>query len=593
MRDNIEMMYQRGAAFVIAFCVFVGAVSIVSAQSITQKSCRAGWVLVPGDPSLDTSDFCVMEFEAQNPAWNTYISQIIDLGLAAEPRYSVPASFTAQRPESRYSTGTEQRIPWVYVTQQQAIASCASIGAHLVTMAEAQTINRNAETQNVNWPSGIGQKCMYAGHVDGDPLSFVPAPSGDDQHNDPYQGMNESSTNISQSIGQCPFVLSDYTTNPAKLRDNGVYSRRTLYLSTGAMIWDWSGNVGEWLADTCTNNGNGYGAPAVFPAHGAGNGGTYFDYNPQDHIGAAYTEWTQPYLADYESVILGPRNPALAGSAALNSTWGVGKYWGCFANGYAMYRGSYAFKGSSGGVFHLNAGHTTNFNHNYVGFRCAAAPLTAPTIAADPSAVPSGGRTTIKWNAPAGSSCVYSSPTNSPTDYPYGFVPPVNGQTGVGPLAQNATYTITCNGQIASVNVSVTAISPMPSASLTVNGTNDVSVSVGDRITFNWSSKNATSAQSTVASDSSDRCKAKLAFPVTKGNGFYRFGPLGACRAGHTYTITYTTLNSEGKQASASVIGHCSCSFAGCFSHDRCSYGQRTFGRAIDPPTDKRTLERR
>ena len=541
-------MYRKEAA-VIVFGLIVSAASVVSAQA--QASCGAGWVLVPGDASLGTADFCVMEFEAQNPLWSTYQSQIVDLGVSAEPRFQVPAGFTAAQPVSQYGTATEQRVPWVLITQPQAAAACASIGAHLVTIAEAQTINRNVETQNSNWPHGIGQQCMYGGHVDGDPLSFVLAPTGDDQHNDPYQSMNENGESVAQGTGQCPFVLSDYTTNPATLRDNGIYSRRTLYLSTGAILWDWSGNVGEWLAGTCTNNGNGYGASAIFPSSGAGNGGAYFDYNSQDHIGAAYTEWTQPYLADYESVILGPRNPLLAGSAALNSNWGVGKYWGCFANGFAMYRGGYAFKGSNGGVFNLDAGHTNNFNHNYVGFRCAAG--LAPVISADPATVPSGGRTTIKWNAPSGSSCTYSSPTNSPTDYPYGPVPPVGGQTGVGPLVQNATYMISCNGESASVNVSVVAV-PAPSASLTVNGTNDTSVAIGDYVTFNWSSKNAATAKSTITSNSPDRCKGKLAFPVTRGSGFYRFGPIGSCRSGHTYTIIYTVTDSGGKQASASVI---------------------------------------
>src|SRR3989344_7032954 len=196
----IVLMYQKAAALV-AFGIIMGVVSTVSAQA--QKPCAAGWVLVPGDSSLGTSDFCVMQFEAQNPAWSTYVSQITDLGVAVEPRFSVPTGFTSQKPESRYSTENAQRTPWVYITQQQAITACESIGAHLVTMAEAQTINRNVETQNVNWPYGIGQKCMYAGHVDGDPLSFVTAPTGDDQHNDPYQNMNENATSIAQSLGQC------------------------------------------------------------------------------------------------------------------------------------------------------------------------------------------------------------------------------------------------------------------------------------------------------------------------------------------------------------------------------------------------------
>ncbi|HEY4527283.1 MAG TPA: PKD domain-containing protein [Candidatus Paceibacterota bacterium] len=80
---------------------------------------------------------------------------------------------------------------------------------------------------------------------------------------------------------------------------------------------------------------------------------------------------------------------------------------------------------------------------------------TAPVITAYPMTVPSGGRATVSWSAPAGSTCIYSSPTNSPTSFPYGVWGNTGG-TGVGPLTQDATYTITCGGQSSSVTVDVT-----------------------------------------------------------------------------------------------------------------------------------------
>ncbi|OHB19177.1 MAG: hypothetical protein A2854_00715, partial [Parcubacteria group bacterium RIFCSPHIGHO2_01_FULL_56_18] len=462
------------ALALVAILVFSGTLpnpsenSQKAAVATSQTPCGAGWVLIPGNSLLGASDFCVMQFEAQNPTWSTYVSQIVDLGVAVEPRFSVPAGFTSQKPESAYSTDGIQRTPWVYITQREAITACESIGAHLVTMAEAQTINRNVETQNVNWPYGIGQQCMYGGHVDGDPLSFVTAPTGDDQHNDPYQNMNENATSIAQSLGQCPFVLSDYTTSPATLRDNGVYSRRTLYLSTGAMLWDWSGNVGEWLAETCTNNASGYGAPATFPSDGAGNGGTYFDFNPQDHIGAAYTEWTQPYLVDYESITLGPRNPALAGSAALNSSSGVGKYWGCYTNGYAVYRGGYAFKGSNGGVFNMDASHTANFNHNYVGFRCAKAVASSVSLDANGQSsleIYAGDQYALNWNSSSVTGCTmaYSRTDGYEPKEGYFYVTP--NAAGSGTTGMTGIYTLTCvgnNNQNVSASVLITAIAPPP-----------------------------------------------------------------------------------------------------------------------------------
>ena len=78
-----------------------------------------------------------------------------------------------------------------------------------------------------------------------------------------------------------------------------------------------------------------------------------------------------------------------------------------------------------------------------------------PIITAYPASTPSGGRATITWSAPVGSTCIYSSPTNSPTGFPYGAWGNTGG-TGVGPLTQDATYTITCGEQSSSATVDVT-----------------------------------------------------------------------------------------------------------------------------------------
>ena len=288
---------------------------------------------------------------------------------------------------------------------------------------------------------------------------------------------------------------------------------------------------------------------------------------------------------------------------------------------------------------------------------------TPPVITVDPATMPIGGRATVSWSAPEGSSCVYSSPTNSPTDAPYGTYG-ATGKIGVGPLTQNATYTITCNGESASATITVTpaptailtangaeeitvragdpidyawsssngltaassytidsadactgGVGPFPwvantlngttndpgvnscqgghaytityvvtgansqtasdtviehilpagdptpttppqTATLTANGAGETTVSPGEYVTLNWSSTNAASATATIAPDSPDTCKTKLALSVTKGSGSYKLGPIGACRAGHAYTITYTAVDASGNRASASVIVH-------------------------------------
>lgn len=416
-------------------------------------SCGAGWVLIPGNAALGTSNFCIMQFEAQNPAWKTYLSQITNLGATAEPRYSVPVAYTNQRPESAYSATENERRPWVYITQQQAATACSSISAHLPTFAEAQTVNLNVEAQSRNWAYGIGQQCLYAGHVDNDPNRVLFAPMGTNAQNDPYEATNENAQNIANRVGACPFVLSDYS-GGVTVRNNGVYSRRTLYLSNGEMLWDWSGNVGEWLGTTCTNNSGTPGAPATFTS-GTGNGPGFFDYNRSEQVvGGAptYVEWTRSYLSDHENPTLGPVNPALSGSPSINSSQGIGKYLGCSVNGNAIYRGGYAAKGSNGGVFNIDAGHTANFNHNFLGFRCVKGtapqhPLPSCTLTANPQTIGLGGGASLTWSSTGAASASFNQGIGTVS---------ISGARGVAPAAAtqyiltvtNSTGSATCQATV-------------------------------------------------------------------------------------------------------------------------------------------------
>ncbi|RJQ34962.1 hypothetical protein C4568_01795 [Candidatus Parcubacteria bacterium] len=110
-----------------------------------------------------------------------------------------------------------------------------------------------------------------------------------------------------------------------------------------------------------------------------------------------------------------------------------------------------------------------------------ASDVLGPSITASPTSVSSGGRALVSWNSPTGSACVYASPTNSPSDLAYGTVGTAGG-TAVGPLTQNATFTITCAGHTRTVTISVRTESPVissitpslaaPGASVIISGSN-------------------------------------------------------------------------------------------------------------------------
>ena len=250
------------------------------------------WVLVPGSAAIGTSDFYVMTYEAKN------------VGGVSISRADV--------------------APWVNITQTNAIAACSALGggAHLLTIPETQTINRNIEAQAANWANGTigslvstggGLKRGNAGTTDS--ASYTLATTGPD-----YVGANTGS-------------------------DRTSTSKAKLVLSNGEVIWDWAGNVEEWVY------GAGAGGTLGTP------GGVTFDVgNP--------LEWNSvsPDLSQ-ERMILGPSN------GSYTSLYGAGRYVGGVTTN-AMIRGGDWSIGVGSGVFYFNAGGVPSGVYGAVGFRC-------------------------------------------------------------------------------------------------------------------------------------------------------------------------------------------------------------------------------
>ena len=270
-----------------------------SAQSATANDTTfsatvtgGAWVLVPGSAAIGTSDFYVMKYEAKN------------VGGVSISRADV--------------------APWVFITQTNAIAACSALGggAHLLTIPETQTINRNIEAQAANWANGTigslvsaggGLKRGNAGTTDS--ASYTLATTGSD-----YVGAD---------------IGSDRTST----------SKAKLILSNGEVIWDWAGNVEEWV-------------------YGAGAGGTLGTPGGVTFDAGNPLEWdsVSPDLSQ-ERPILGPSN------GSYTSLYGAGRYVGG-ATTHAMIRGGDWSIGVGGGVFYFNAGGVPSGVYGAVGFRC-------------------------------------------------------------------------------------------------------------------------------------------------------------------------------------------------------------------------------
>jgi len=157
-------------------------------------TCPVNYIVVPGNSTFSTTDFCAMKYEAKNVS-----------GVA---------------------TSTAAGTSWDSITQANAVtasqASCS--GCHLITENEWLTIAHNVLNVASNWSGGaVGSGYIYSGHNDNSPANQVAASTND---SDGYNGTGNVSGN----------------------------QRRTLTLSNGQVIWDFAGNAWEWTTGTITSN---------------------------------------------------------------------------------------------------------------------------------------------------------------------------------------------------------------------------------------------------------------------------------------------------------------------------------------------------
>ncbi len=174
--------------------------SVAAGGSGLTISCPTNFIVVPGNSTFSTSDFCIAKYEmkivGQSNGTQAYSSAFV--------------------PESR-ADGT----PWVNISQTNAIAEAQTIsgctGCHLTTEAEWMTIAANTLSVASNWSSGtVDIGYIFSGHNDNVPANGLAAPTDD---TDVYNGTGNTT---------------------------GSNQRRTLTLTNNEVIWDFSGNVNEW-----------------------------------------------------------------------------------------------------------------------------------------------------------------------------------------------------------------------------------------------------------------------------------------------------------------------------------------------------------
>ena len=236
---------------------------------------------------------------------------------------------------------------YVSVSKREAIKACEALGEGyaLINNNEWQTIARNIEGVDSNWSGGTaGNGDINRGHSAGDPARSLEAHSDETK---PCYGI--------ESDGTCGSSSTD--------KDK----KRIHTLSNGEIIWDFSGNVWEFVEDTFR----------FIPGFEQYTSDAHVYEFPADKTHAHFVRtYINTFLAKNE---FGPAR-VYTGNASQGHGLGYGFLYPANSHGFILRGGSYQFGTISevadqnvAGIFTVNLkGTTTNqkIRSPYVGFRC-------------------------------------------------------------------------------------------------------------------------------------------------------------------------------------------------------------------------------
>jgi len=341
----------------------------------TQASCPAGFVRVPGDSLYHTADFCVMKYDAkcantadltlglQPPLGNSCSGESSGHAYGVYKNNGLGCACTANN--SKQIVSTASGFPITYIpesdnTPDNAKNYCAQMGWHLITNNEWMTIARNVEKIAVNWCDSNGTNC-----------GFAPGTKGKILANGHYDSNNEASAG-GASFDSAIVAGKDNqpcfgTTTDGSNQCGGTSSqKRTLTLSNGEVIWDFAGNVWQWVDTTVMRKDQ----PKSTTNGILDKGWTRSDFAPGS-LTSVITDNGQGASLGYDA--FRPSN------AAWNADNGVGRIYHYSSATdtdttlYTFIRGGNWKHGTDDGAFTIHMSPTPDkANINDVGFRCVA-----------------------------------------------------------------------------------------------------------------------------------------------------------------------------------------------------------------------------
>ncbi len=353
------------------------ATTDTSVKDAGTKTCLTGFVRVPGDPLYRTPDFCVMKYDAK-------AALISDPSVGLQPKLADPCDgesnghsygtyknnapgCAAISQNNKEIVSTASGFPIAYIPEtgsatDNAVSYCQHMGWHLITNAEWMTIARNVEKVPANWCNLNGTGCGAQPGTKGKIL----ASGQNDRHNEATAGGANSDSALIASTDDSKACFGT-TTDGSNTCGGAGSQKRTLALSNGQVIWDFAGNVWQWIDGTALRKDE----PKSATNGKLDIGWTLSDFAPGS-LASVITDNGQGPSLGYDA--FRPSNPA------WNANNGVGRIYHYSAaadannTAYTFIRGGNWKHGTDDGAFTMHITPTPDTtNINDVGFRCVAA----------------------------------------------------------------------------------------------------------------------------------------------------------------------------------------------------------------------------
>lgn len=340
-----------------------------------QQACPDGFIKVPGSAQYHTADFCVMKYDAK-------CASVADLAVGLQPPLGSPASGESKGhaygtyknngvgsdctvSNNKQIVSTVSGFPIAYIpeadkTPNNAETYCAQMGWHLITNDEWMTIARNVEQVPANWCDSNGTNCGFAPGTQGKIL----ASGHNDSNNEASAGgANHDSAIIAGNDSQPCFGT---TTDGSNACGGKGSQKRILVLNNGQTIWDFAGNVWQWVDNTVMRKDE----PESATNGVLDNGWTRSDFSAGS-LPSVLTDNGQGATMGYD--VFRPSNPSWNANNGVGRIYHYSSATDTSTTLYTFIRGGNWKHGTDDGAFTVHISPTPGtLNINDVGFRCAA-----------------------------------------------------------------------------------------------------------------------------------------------------------------------------------------------------------------------------